>query len=366
MAHFPYMVFARERSHRARHNLTQSGMPTAADVDLGTLTPAIDAGYAGGEALPALEREIADSLGVDPRRVIATLGATGGMHLAAWAFFQPGSRVAAETPSYEPVRALPRVFGAETVEVEREAAAGWDLDPARVRRALSGARRGHVFVTNSHNPTGAWLSGPAIAALAREAERAGGVLVSCEVYLEFAPAAARAAAFRVAPNGVSIASLTKAYGMGGLRLGWIVLGEGLVEERERILDLAYLTYVDQPTAALRGGLAAFRRREELRARIERVNAECRPRLERWLASTPGVSGVAPKLGLTAFPCIEGVADTHALAENLAARFDVGVVPGEFFGKAGHLRIGCGLEPAALDAALARLTEGLAAFPRPAR
>lgn len=364
MPYFPYMVFARTRSHLARHVLTQSGMPLPEPaLELHGDSSRIDCGYAGAQALPELEQRIAASLGVDPRRVIATLGATGGMHLAAWRFFRPGSRVASETPSYEPLRSLPRAFGAETVLVERDARAGWALDPALVRKALAGARPGHIFMTNSHNPTGARLAGEQMRALAQEAERCGGVLVCCEVYLEFEQPQLREPAFRVAPNGISISSLTKAYGLGGLRLGWMVLGEGLVHERESILDLAYLTYVDAPTPALLAGSLALQRLDELRKPWEQLALESRPVLLDWLARTPGVTGSTPDLGLTAFPRIEEVDDTTALAEYLLLEHDVGVVPGEFFGRAGHLRIGCGLPPKPLLAALEALEQGLAQFRR---
>ncbi|HUR26946.1 MAG TPA: pyridoxal phosphate-dependent aminotransferase [Planctomycetota bacterium] len=363
MAYFPYMTFARTRAHSARHSLTQSGMPTPADPSLALPhpTPAIDASYAGASVLPELEARIATRLGIDPRRVIASLGATGGMHLAAWRFFGPGSRVASETPSYEPLRSLPRAFGAETVLVERDPADGWRLDPARVRAALSGAARGHVFLTNSHNPTGALLTAPEIALLAEEAARAKGVLVACEVYLEFAEAKDRPHAALVAQNGISISSLTKAYGLGGLRVGWIVLGEALVEERESLLDLAYLTYVDLPTPALQGGVAALERLEDFRGPLERVRRESRPIFLRWLAETPEVVSTEPALGLTAFPRVVGVSDTRALARHLLERWDVGVVPGEYFGRPGHLRVGFALEPERLPTALERLREGIRDF-----
>jgi aspartate/methionine/tyrosine aminotransferase len=362
MRYFPYMEFARTRAHLARHILTQSGMPPPeASLELRAASALVDSGYAGIDALPELERHIAARLKVDPRRVIVTLGATGGMHLAAWRFFRPGSTVASETPSYEPLRALPRAFGAQVALIERDPLARWQLQPQSVRRALHGAQPGHVFLTNPNNPTGALLSGETLRELAQEAERCGGVLVSCEVYLEFEQPELRQAAFRMAPNAISISSLTKAYGLGGLRLGWMVLGEGLVHERESLMDLAYLTYVDLPTPALRAGLLAFERLEELRAPIAQVNRESRPLLLEWLERTPGVSAERPDLGLSAFPSIEGVGDTTTLADYLLKEHGVGVVPGEFFGRPGHLRIGCGLPPSGLSAALEQLGRGLEAF-----
>lgn len=361
MSYFPYMVFARGRAQVARHNLTGSGMPTPAGFEVLAQSLATDIGFAGSMALPTFEAAVAERLGVAPKRVIATLGATGGMHLAAWRFFRPGSRVASETPSYEPLRALPRAFGAECVPLERDPTDSWRIDPARLRRALTGARPGHVFITNSHNPTGTLLAAGEIVALAAEAERAGGVLVCCEVYMEFAGPRSRTPAFRLAPNAISISSMTKAYGLGGLRAGWMVLGEGLANERESLLDLAYLTYVDQPTQALHAGVKAMELLESLRAPIETVQRESRPAFLSWLASTPGLSASEPDLGITAFARIEGIEDTVALAEHLLERWDVGVVPGEFFGRPGHLRLGFGLPREALSVALDRLGKGIAEF-----
>jgi aspartate/methionine/tyrosine aminotransferase len=82
---------------------------------------------------------------------------------------------------------------------------------------------------------------------------------------------------------------------------------------------------------------------------------------RWLAETPEVVSTEPALGITAFPRVVGVSDTEALARHLVERFDVGIVPGEFFGMPGHVRVGFGMEPARLAPALARLREGIRDF-----
>jgi aspartate/methionine/tyrosine aminotransferase len=191
------------------------------------------------------------------------------------------------------------------------------------------------------------------------------VLVSCEVYMEMARPEQRVHAFALAPNAVSIGSLTKAYGLGPLRIGWILLGEGLAGEIESLRDLAYLAYVDPPTAALRGGLAALERLAELTAPLRRVERESRPLLERWLRESARVESTLPAIGLVAFPRVRGVEDTRALQRWLAREHEIDVVPGEFFGRAGHLRVGCGLPPATLAPALERLEDALAAY-RPER
>jgi aspartate/methionine/tyrosine aminotransferase len=165
----------------------------------------------------------------------------------------------------------------------------------------------------------------------------------------------------LAPNTIAIGSFTKAYGLGALRLGWLVLGEGLALERERIEDGAFLDYVDPPTPILRLGVRALQKLDELRAPYERFRRVSRPLLGEWLAATPGVDGSPPEHGLICFPRIAGVSDTAALHEHLVREHDVDVVPGEFFGTPGHVRIGYGLEPEALGEALARLAAGIESF-----
>jgi aspartate/methionine/tyrosine aminotransferase len=357
------MVWAHTESARSPYSLTQSGMPNADPTffsELGTL----DIGHPSREALPALEHRIAELFKVPVERVLVTLGASGGMHLCALRFLRPGARVVVDVPSYEPFRALPSYLGAEILPLRRRLEDGWLVDPAEVKRLLArGTGPGHVFLANLHNPTGAFLDRERMQAIAHEAERAGGNLISCEVYMEYVPNARRVHAFELAPNGISIGSLTKAYGLGALRIGWILLGEGLSRERLALQDMSYLTYVDPPTATLRAGRLALDRLPELLAPRARIERESRPQWKRWLEATDGVEAAVPEFGIIAFPKIEGAEDTLALAEYLVREHQVDVVPGEFFGLPGHVRVGCGVPAATLSEGLSRLTRGLAAWRR---
>lgn len=363
---FPYMVWAHTEAFRSPYCLSQSGMPLPDAELLPDIPAARVLCHPAAEALPRLEARLAALFAVAPERVIATVGASGAMHLCALRWFGHGARVVVDTPSYEPFRALPRLLGAELCPLERELADGWRLAPERVAAALAGAHPGHVFVANPNNPTGAVAPGEEIAALARAAETRGGVLVACEVYMEYARPDERVHAARIAPNGVSIGSLTKAYGLGPLRIGWIVLGEGLLAERERLRDMAYLAWVDPPSASLWAGISALERLEDFLRPLRRVEAESRRHLVRWLEETQGVRAHVPPFGIISFPRIEGIDDTRALAAFLAREFGVDVVPGEFFGRPGHLRVGCGVPEATLVEGLVRLGDGLRAFRERAR
>ncbi len=356
---FPYMFWAHTHAVRSPYCLSQSGMP-APDPALLQIAGPPDLAPPPVEALPALEARLAELFGVDPARVLVTMGASGAMHLLAMRFF-PGAHVVTELPSYEAFRALCAFYGGSTAIVERRAETGFALDPGAVTRALAAGGPAHLFLCNPHNPTGAVLGPDELRALARAADERGGILISNEVYMEFAPSAERFHAFALAPNAVSIGSLTKAYGLGALRTGWIVLGEGLAAERTTLVDHSYLVGVDPPTPTLRAARAALERLEALLAPLRAFAHESRPLRDAWLARTPGVEGSIGRYGLHAFPRVVGVDDTRALAEHLAEAHGVDAVPGEFFGLPGHLRLSFGVPAATLEEALARLTAGIAAF-----
>ena len=359
---FPYMFWAHTQGHRTPYVLSQSGMAPAGPAFLANLGHAQDLDHPGMAAQPALEEALARRFGVPRSRVIVTVGATGGMFLAASRWFRSGARVVTESPAYEPFRALPRFFGAELAVVERRAEDGFALDPAAVERALAGGTGpGHVFLSNPNNPSGVQTDRATLKAVARAAERTGGVLVSCDIYMEYVPAAEALWTHSVAPNAVTIGSLTKAYGLGALRIGWLILGEGLESERERLVDLTYLTHIDPPTFSMRAAHAATTRLPALLSPLRRVTAECRPAWEHWLRTSDAIESTIPAHGIIAFPRVVGVEDTRALAEYLVAEHGVDIVPGEYFGRAGHIRVGCGVEPAVLTEGLARLERGLRAY-----
>jgi hypothetical protein len=353
------MFWAHGESFTAPYSLAQSGMPAPDPALLGALE--LDLAPPAAGALADLEERLAELFALDPERVLVAPGASGAMLLAALRWF-PGALVVSETPSYEPFRALPELAGGRLALVHRRPESGWRLDLGEVERALATAEGpAHVFVCTPHNPTGTVLPAADLARLADLAARRGGVLISNEIYMEFAAPSERVHAFALAPNAVSIGSLTKAYGLGALRIGWILLGEGLRIERARLQDLAYLGWVDPPTPSLRAARAALDALPALLAPLRRLERESRPELVRWLTAEPAVDGELGPLGLAAFPRVHGVSDTRALARYLAAEHAVAVTPGEFFGSPGHVRVGWGVPRATLVEGLARLSEGLAAF-----
>ena len=354
------MAWAHHESARTRAPLSNSGVPNADASCFDGLGISLD--HPSRTALPTFEAAVARRLGVPPEAVIATPGASGGLAaVALWLF--GGARVAVEVPSYEQLRSLALRFAGQALPLPRRLEHGYDCLPATLAATLDSARDlhtpGHAFLTNTHNPSGALLRAPRLKELAAVCAERDGALVSCDIYQEFLPATERAWACKAAANGVTIGSLTKAYGLGPLRLGWVALGEALVARHHELRDATYLMWVDPPTTTLAAGVVALERLDDLGAKARELQLHSKPLLDRWLREESRLEALIPSHGLVSFPRVKGVSDTHALAQRLVRDAQVDVVPGEFFGAPGHLRVACGLPPAELQAALGRLSACLA-------
>ena len=217
-----------------------------------------DTGYA-----PLLEA-IASRYGVRPGQVTTAQGTSGANFLACAALVEPGDDVLVEAPGYDPLLGAPRLLGANIVRFDRRFDDGWALDPARVERALTPRTR-LVIITRPHNPTGALEDPAALREIGRLAAGRGAHVLVDEVYLDAADAAATPAA-TFGDEFISTSSLTKSYGLSGLRSGWILSSEEVAHRVRRARDVVDGT---GSIVAERLSVLAFEQLEKL---IERSRA----------------------------------------------------------------------------------------------
>jgi len=169
---------------------------------------------------------------------------------------------------------------------------------------------------------------------------AGAWVVVNEVYRDFMPKGRAVPGHALGPRSVSLGSLTKVYGLGETRVGWMIADPSLLHRASRVNDFSV---VNGPYIAERIGALALARRTRLLARTRSILRRNRPLLARFLRQTPSLEAVSPDGGLIIFPRVRNVRDTAAFAERALTEHGVCVVPGEFFGAAGHIRIGIGLK-----------------------
>jgi aspartate/methionine/tyrosine aminotransferase len=338
----------------ARHGLASSGVADCvlADLDVKLEDLALHGPNAYGYG-PLLGR-IASRFGVDPACVVTAAGTSFANHLALAAMLEPGDEVLAEDPAYELLLSALGYFQANIKRFERRPEAGWGLDVEAIAARLTPRTR-LVVLTNLHNPTGQLASDAALAAIAVAAEAVGARVLIDEVYLElmFRSGTARTA-FGLAGNIVVTSSLTKAYGLSGLRCGWVLAPADLALRMRRLNDLfASLP----PHIAECLSVAAFDRLPILRARANRLIDANRLAYREILGAHPRLDQVIADQGTTVFPRVIG-ADGDTVFDLLMSRYETSVVPGRFFGRPDHIRIGLGGDPALTRAGLERIADAL--------
>jgi aspartate/methionine/tyrosine aminotransferase len=304
---------------------------------------------------PVILAALSRRYGVSEAEVFPSLGTSLGIFLALAALIRPGEEVLVETPGYESLRRVPEALGADVRRFSRRAENQYGVDPEDVMRAW---RPGVsvVVVTDLHNPTGRTAGDEALTRLAADLKARNAMLLVDEVYRDFrpgAPGTARA----LGDNVVVTSSLTKVYGLGNLRAGWILAPPDVVLRLRRMMDV--LQSID-PTPAQ----ALFRRSFEvldgLREKaLVRATAGWKV-VETWARGEPRVRIVAPAGGIIAWVRLpEGISGSD-VAGRLDQEHGVAVVPGRFFEDDGGIRLGFGGDPNQVAAGLDALSRVLGA------
>ncbi len=303
-----------------------------------------------------LREAIASRYGVTIDRVSIAAGASGANFQALLALLEPGDDVLIETPGYDPLIAAARAAGANVVRFERSWSKGFALDPYVVRTALTPATK-LIVVSNAHNPSGAMASRDVLEQLGVMAEAIGARVLVDEVYAEAQHDAAPPPqpAATIGDVFVSTSSLTKAYGLAGLRCGWVLASPQLsqrVREMRDIIDGSGAFVAEQLS------VTAFAQIDRLRARAQSILSENLAAVRAMAQSNPHLEWLEPAAGTTAFPRVKGVDDTSELVDRLIRDHDTIVVPGRFFQAPQHIRIAFGGRAEMIKEALVRLDRAL--------
>jgi hypothetical protein len=350
-----YLAWARRFYGQVRYDLASSGIPPVPSAEIGAPDPATLDDAAGWARFAGA---IAAYNDVPVGEVVPALGTTHALWLAYAALTSPGDDVLVESPGYEPLERIAEGVGARVVPFVRDEASGWALDPDRVARAMTPRTR-VVSVTNLHNPTGARASDEALRAIAAVAAARGATLVVDEVYAPFDGLADGAGVFRgsarrLAPNVVAVASLTKCYGLGNHRFGWLL---GPADVVSRAGDAVTASCGMLPLGHAHLGAHAFGRIGSLSARARRMLEGKREHVARWVAAQ-GLAWHAPAEGLFGFVRVPGAGDLTETIERAAREREVLVAPGSFFGMPDGFRVAWSATIQVLDEGLARLSEAL--------
>jgi aspartate/methionine/tyrosine aminotransferase len=337
----------------ARFDLTSSGVPYLPLRELPVTLDDLEISGTGAYGYPPLQQAIASRYRVDEACVVAAMGTSMANYLALAALVQPGDEVLIEHPTYEPLIAVARYLGAEVRHFARRADDGFRLDPAEVERGMTPRTRA-IVITNLHNPSSALADEDALRRVGEIAARAGARVVVDEVYLDALWEPAPRTAFHLGEQFLSTNSLTKVYGLNGLRCGWVLAEPALAERMWRLTELFNNIGVH---AAERMSLAAFRNLDAIARRSRTLLDANAAALNAFYAARPELDAMPHLHGTVSFPRLRS-GDAETLCGLLTNRYETAVVPGRFFGAPDHVRIGLGVDPATFAEGLNRVARAL--------
>jgi aspartate/methionine/tyrosine aminotransferase len=329
-----------------RYNLSESGVHPAS---IGELIPDakereallnIELGYSQSNGTPELRRAIAAMYpGATEENVIATVGTAEANFLIAWMLTEPGDEVVMMLPNYMQLWGLVRAFGAELKPLPLIEELEWAPDLDALERAVS-PRTKLIAVCNPNNPTGAILTEQEMERVVAAARRVGAWLLADEVYRGAELQRDVTPSFWGMYDKVIITSgLSKAYGLPGLRIGWIVSAPELVAEAWSYHD--YTTIGPGPASDWLARVALTpENRVRLLDRTRKVLNSNYPIIEEW-AHANELSFVRPQAGAIAYLRYHLDIGSLDFVERLREEKSVLIVPGEQFLMGKYLRIGFG-------------------------
>jgi aspartate/methionine/tyrosine aminotransferase len=292
---------------------------------------------------PALREAVAaGGAGLSPDDVLVTPGAAAALFATATSLLEPGDHAVVVRTNYATNLETPRAIGADLDVVDVAFDDAWRLDVERVAALVRKGSTRLISVTCPHNPTGTMLALESLHALVELAESSGAVLLVDETYRDLTHGTPLPVAATLSPRVISVSSMSKAYGLPGLRVGWAVcrdpqLAENLLAAKEQMFICG--ATLDE---AIGGRVLADRERilppivHEVRERLAIVRD--------WMADQQTFEWIEPAggvVGLVRFRADFDV-DTEHFYKILLAEHGTYVGPGHWFEVDDrHFRLGFG-------------------------
>ena len=312
-----------------RFNLAESSVTDRRLDEFGLDLGATLLAYGDHLGFPQLRAEVAADGGVGDREVLVTAGAAGALFNIATTLLGPDDHLIVVRPNYATNLETPRAIGCEIDLVDLTFEDGFALDVERIRPLVKANTR-IISLTTPHNPTGVCMDRETLDAAIALAAEAGCVLLVDETYRDMVFGQKLPLAASLAPHVISVSSVSKSYGIPGVRVGWIVNRDPALMER-------FLAAKEQ--IGICGGMideivagAAVAARDTWLPALQARLSEARDVVEAWIEGQDVFEWVKPEGGCVCFPRIKASAnvDIDAFYRSLDEDFGTAVGPGHWF------------------------------------
>ncbi|MBT8079716.1 MAG: aminotransferase class I/II-fold pyridoxal phosphate-dependent enzyme [Gammaproteobacteria bacterium] len=344
-------------------NLTESGVHPisleqllAGNEQLASKLMRTELNYPHVNGIPELRDNIAALYdGAVSDNVLVTVGAAEANNLIMNTMLEPGDRVVTQTPTYKQVWGLALNYGHDVRSFRLQSESGWALDSDELNAAVDASTK-LIALVNPNNPTGYILTEPEMDAIVAAADRVGAWILADEVYrgAERVQEAETPSFWGRYDKVLAVGSMSKAYGLPGLRIGWVVAPTNCIDDIWRRHEYTTIT-----ATVLSNILAAYALSPDVRPRLlQRSRDYIRngfPVLQSWMDSQSDLFSYTPSMA-SAVSFIRYHLDINSteLMERLIREASVFVGAGDSFGMDRHLRIAFGQERSVLEDAFSRI------------
>lgn len=359
---FEYLLETADSAPEAFLGLSQSASPALGDF-LDDLDPALPLDWNGRSfyGLPELRErvieynELKGACTADD--VLITAGAAEANYLVMRQLLEPGDEVIVETPGWPQAPVMAEAIGARLIPIQRREDDGWDLSLDELTSAVT-AKTKLIFLTNPNNPTGKLIPEKDLRCIADIADTVGAWVLVDEVYAGLEWNGPRMPSIAgLYERGITTGSVSKALGLQGLRIGWVIaqdkalLRDAMIlrENSSEIMNILGEVIAEVALRHDRLGPALKKARKDGFANLAT--------LSRWLETTPELDWVPPEAGLIGMARLtNGMTGDEVFESLLAAPYRTFAIPGSAYGLPHHIRLGVGGgHTAKLDVGLAQLS-----------
>ncbi|MBO3803637.1 MAG: aminotransferase class I/II-fold pyridoxal phosphate-dependent enzyme [Candidatus Brockarchaeota archaeon] len=349
--------------HAVEYNLAESGVQPLALEELLGGKDVVERfmkrslGYVHTNGSPSLRRNISELYqDAGEENVLVTNGSSEANFLAAWSLLERGDEALVMLPNYAQVWGLAKMMGGAAVPLWLRNRRGWNLDLEEVKEKVSRKTK-LVAICNPNNPTGAVIDRTTLRGICEIAEDAGSWVLCDEVYrgaeLE---GGMTPSVWGIYEKAIATSGLSKAFGLPGLRVGWILARKDVANRL-----WAYHDYTTICVSAASDFLASLALEADNKARIlsrtRRLLTSNWSILERWFGRHSGIFACEkPKAGAVSFAKYSVNENSTLIAERLVREKGVLIVPGDHFLMDGYVRIGYGSDAGRLEKSLALVSD----------
>jgi aspartate/methionine/tyrosine aminotransferase len=339
---------------RVKYDLALSGILNLPFPELDIKLSELELHGANAYGYRPLVEALATHRHVAPENVVTISGGTSmANHLAMAALLEHGDEVLIEQPTYDPLLAIAEYLGAKIKRFPRRFEDGFKIDIVELEKQITPRTR-LIVLTNLHNPSSALVDDATLQKIGELARGVGARVLVDEVYLEAMFENSPTSAVSLGPEFVATSSLTKGYGLSGLRCGWI-LADAEVAKRIRRLDDIFAA--SAPNVMERLSVVALNQLPRIAARAKAMLETNRETLNSFFEMRDDLDALSTKFGTTSFPRLRD-GNVEKLSTLLIEKYETAVVPGRFFESPDHIRIGMCCDPTLFSAGAERLGQAL--------